>query len=76
MRGNYRQIAVGSLLLAQEILHRLSHNGTSRQPQRQSEAYSGREGEEFHLLSEFAVVALLGLLHHYDILVQKGFLRE
>ena len=76
VRGDDRQVAELRLLLAQEGLQRVAHDGAAGQPKGQAQADAGREGEELHLLAELAVVTLLGLLEHHEILVQQALLGE
>ena len=76
MRCDDRKISELSLLLAQEVLQDVAHDGAAGQPQRQAETDALREGEELHLLAELAVVALAGFLKELEILVQHGLLGE
>ena len=76
MRSHYRQVAEFALLLAEEVLEYVAHYGTARQPERKSEAHAAGEGEEFHLLSELAVVTLLGFFEHCEVFVEHALLRE
>ncbi len=76
MRGDDLLVAVLLLHAAQELLQPVAQGGPFRQPQRQTLAYALREGEEFQLLAQLAVVALLGLLHHHEVFVEQRFLGE
>ena len=76
MRCHYRKISKFALLLTKEVFKDITHNGSTRQPQRQSEADTARKGKQFHFLSKLSVIALLGLLQHGKILVKHAFLRE
>ena len=76
MRSDNLLIAVVLLYLAQHVLQTQTQVGTLRQPYRQTLAHTVAEHEEFHLLANLAVVALLSLLQHHEILVQHLLLRE
>ena len=76
VRGDDRQVSDLRLLAAQESLHRIAHLRAAGQPQGQAQADAGREGEQFHLLAQLAVVALLGFFQHQQVLVQHGLLGE
>ena len=76
MRGNHLEVAALIQFLRKEFDQFLAHDGTAGQPQRQTHAHARREGKEFHLFSNLAVVALLGLFQQDQIIVQQGFLRE
>ena len=76
MRRNYLKVAAFVQFLREEFDQFLAHDGTAGQPQRQTHAHARREGKEFHLFSNLAVVALLGLFQQDQIIVQQGFLRE
>ena len=60
--GNHLLVAVFLLNLAQELLEAVAQCSAFGEPERQAGADIGREGKEFHLLAEFAVVAFLGFL--------------
>ncbi len=76
VRSNYRKISEFLLFLTKELLEGVAHLRTARKPHRKSEAYARRKGEKFHLLTQFAVVTLLSLLYHKEILVEQALLRE
>ena len=76
MRGHDREIAKLALLAAEEVLQGVAHHGSSREPQRKPEADTAGECKQFHLLAELAVIALLGLFEHREILVKHALLRE
>ena len=76
MRGDDLQIAVFGLLLPEEVLQGVAERRALREPQGQARAHALGEGEEFHLLADLAVVALLGLLEHHQVFVQHGLLGE
>ena len=76
MRCNNLLIAKTFLNLTQVILQTQTKFCTLRQPDGQALTYLIREHEEFHLLTDLTVVALLGLLQHLKILVEHFLLRE
>ena len=76
VRGDHLQVAVVLLDLAQELLQPLAQRGALGQPERKTHTHFRREGEEFHLLAEFAVVALLGFLEHGQVFVEHALLGE
>ena len=76
MRSDYLQVTVLFLDLAEELLETVAESGTLGEPQRQTGANVGREGEEFHFLAELAVVTLLGLLEEHQVLVEHLLLGE
>ena len=76
MRGDDLEIAVFGLLLPEEVLQGVAQGRALREPQGQARAHALGEGEEFHLLADLAVVALLGLFQHHQVLVQHGLLGE
>ncbi len=69
-------VAVLLLYLAQEAFQAVSQVGALGQPQRQTLTHSLRECKEFQLFAQLAVVALLGLLQHRQILVEHRLLGE
>ena len=76
MRGDNRKVTIFIELPAEEVLELVSHHGASRKPQRKAHSDAAGEGEEFHFLAEFPVVALLCLFENHEVLVQEGFLGE
>ena len=76
MRSDDLLVAVFIQFATEEFLQFITHDGTAREPERQTHADTGREHEQFHLLAEFAVVPLLGFFEDNEILVEHGFLRE
>ena len=62
--------------LAEQLLQAQTQLCTLSKPDRQTLTYTVREHEEFHLLTDLAVVALLSLLKHEEILVKHRLLRE
>ena len=76
MRSDYLLVSVKFLYLAEHVLHTQAKLCALWQPYWQALAYSLREHEQFHLLSYLAVVALLGLLKHHEILVKHLLLGE
>ena len=76
MRGDHLLVTVFFLHVAQKLLQTVAQGGAFGQPQRQALAHALREGEQFEVLAQLAVVALLGLLHHRQILVEHRLLGE
>ena len=76
VRRYHLLVSVAALHLHQEVLKPFAQVGALRQPERQPEADTLREGEQLHLLAYFAVVALLGLLQHVKVFVQLLLFRE
>ena len=76
MRSDYLLIAETLLDGAEHLLKTQTEVGALWQPYRQTLAHTLREHEEFHLLAYLAVVALLSLFEHYEILVEHLLLRE
>ncbi len=74
--GDDLLVAVLLLHAAQELLQAVAQRGALREPQRQTLAHALREGEQLEVLAQLAVVALLGLLHHLDILVEHRLFGE
>ena len=70
VRGDDLQVAVFGLLLPEEVLQGVAERRALREPQRKARTHALGEGEELHLLADLAVVALLGLLQHHQVLVQ------
>ena len=64
------------LLLAKETFQDVAHDGAAGKPQRKAEANPLGEGEQFHLLAQLAVIPLLCLFHHHQVLLKHGFLGE
>ena len=62
--------------LAEHLLQAQTQLCTLSKPDRQTLTYTVREHEEFHLLTNLAMVALLSLLKHEEILVEHRLLRE
>ena len=69
-------VAVLLLHRAQELFQPVAQRGALGQPQRQTRSHALREGEEFQLLAQLAVVALLGLFHQGEVLVEHRLLGE
>ena len=69
-------VAVALLDLGQHVLQTVTQSGTLGQPQGQALAHVGREGKQFHLLANLAVVALLGLLKQHEVLLEHLLLGE
>ena len=69
-------VAVLLLHRAQELFQPVAQRGALGQPQRQARSHALREGEEFQLLAQLAVVALLGLFHQGEVLVEHRLLGE
>ena len=76
VRGDDLLIAVLLLHVAQELLQTVAQCGALRQPERKALAHALREGEQFEVLAQLAVVALLGLFHHLEVLVEHRLLGE
>ena len=76
MRSDYLLVTVILLNLAEEALQTVAQLCTLGQPQRKTLAYALREGEELEILTEFAVVTLLGLLQHCQVLIEHRLLGE
>jgi hypothetical protein len=75
--GRYHlHIAILFLDFAQELLQAVAQGRAFGQPQRKALPNSVGEREKFHLLAEFAVVALLGFLEQDKILVEHLLLGE
>ena len=64
------------LNLAKHFLQTDAEVCTLWKPYRKSLSYPLREHEEFHLLSNFAMVAFLCLLKHKEVFVEHLLLRE
>ena len=73
---HYFLIIVTGLDAAQEILQADTQCSTFGKPHRQSLTYGVREHEQVHLLTDFTVVALLGLFENNQVLVEHLLLRE
>ena len=76
VRSDHLLIAKVLLNLAQHILQAETQVGALRQPDRKTLAHAVGEHKEFHLLTDLAMVALLGFLKHDEILVEHLFFRE
>ena len=76
MRGDNLLIAITLLHLTQMVLQTQTEVCTLRQPDGKALAHLLGEHEEFHLLANLTMVALLGLLQHHEILIQHLFLGE
>ena len=76
VRGDDLLVAVLLLHVAQELLQTVAQCGALRQPERKTLAHALREGEQFEVLAQLAVVALLGLFHHLEVLVEHRLLGE
>ncbi len=76
VRGDDLLVAVLLLHVAQELLQPVAQRGALGQPQRQALPHALREAEQLEVLAQLAVVALLGLLHHLEVLVEHRFLGE
>ena len=76
VRRNHLQISVLPLNLTQELLEAVAQSSTFRKPQRKTCADILGECEKFHLLAEFAMVALLGFLHECVVFVEHLLLGE
>ena len=76
MWGDNLLIAEALLNGAQHLLQAQTEVGALWQPYRQTLTHTLREHEEFHLLAYLAVVALLCLFKHYEVLVEHLLLRE
>ena len=69
-------IAITLLDLGKHVLQAVAQGSTLGKPQGQTLAHVGREGKQFHLLADLAVVALLGLLKQHEVLVEHLLLGE
>ena len=76
MRRDHLLVTVFLLHFTQESLQTISQHGTLRQPHRESRTNRLREHEQLHLLTDLAMIALFGLLHHHQPLVQHFLFRE
>ena len=76
VRGHNLQVAVLLLDALEEVLELEAQLRPAGKPERQAGADGWREGEEFELLTDLAVVALLGFLEEGEILVEHLLLRE
>ncbi len=76
MRGDHLLVAVLFLDVAQELLQTVAQGGALRQPEGKTLTDALREGEQLEVLAQLAVVALLGLLHHLEVLVEQRLLGE
>ena len=76
MRGDDLLVSVLLLDIAQELLQAVAQCGALRQPERKALTHALREGEQLEILAQLAVVALLGLLHHLEVLVEHRLLGE
>ena len=70
MRGDNFLIAVVLLNLTQHVLQAQTEIGALGEPDGQTLTYAVGEHEELHLLTNLAVVALLGFFEHDEILVE------
>ena len=76
VRSDDLLIAVALLNLAQEFLQTQTQGCTLRQPHGQTFTHTVAEEEEFHFLTNLAVVALLGFLEFFEIFVEQFLFRE
>ena len=76
MRGDYRQVAVIALNLSQEVLQPGPQGSTPWKPKRKARSYLLAECAQFKVLAQLAVVSLLGLFQHFQVLVKHALLRE
>ena len=76
MRSHYLLIAIAFLYLFQEVFQTQAQSRTLWQPHRKSFTYKIREHEEFHFLTNLAVVTTLSFFKHLKILVQHLLLGE
>ena len=76
MRGDDGQVAISALNFGEHILQTVAQHSAFWQPQGQSLTHILREGEEFHLLAELAVVALFCFFEHHEIFVEHFLLGE
>ena len=75
-RGLCQQPAAALLLVLDEALQKLNDACALRQQDRQSLTDNVACGEKLQLTAELVVVALLGFLHHGEVLFQQALLRE
>ena len=76
MRSDYLHVVLLIELGTQELFQLIAHHGAAGQPQGQAQTNATTESKELHLLSEFAVIPLLGLFEQHKILVQHALLGE
>ena len=76
MRSDYLLITITFLNLLQEVFQTQAQGSSLRQPNRQSLTYTLREHEQFHLLTDFTVIALLGLFYQCQIFIKQFLFRE
>ena len=76
VRRAHAVVAAGELRLFRELLQFLDEHRATRQPQRQAGAHVVVEREKLQLLAELAMVALLRLLEHREILVHLRLVLE
>ena len=76
MRSDNRKIPVVALNLSQEVLQPGPQGGSPWKPQRKTCSHLLAEGEQFQVFAQLAVVTLLGLFQHLQVLVQHALLRE
>ena len=60
----------------EQLLQTQTELSTLWQPDRKTLTYTLREHEEFHLLTDLTVVALLSLLENHEVLIEHLLLRE
>ena len=76
MRSDNFLIAIIFLDFAQHILQAQTKVCSLGEPDGQTLTHTVGEHEEFHLLTDLSVVALLGLFEHHEILVEHLLLGE
>ena len=69
-------VVVRLLESTEQILQAKAKCSTLWQPDRKTLTYTLREHEEFHLLTDLTVVALLSLFENYQVLIEHLLLRE
>ena len=76
MRGDYLQVAIFLLNLAEILLEAVAKRRALGKPERKARAHCGAECEEFHLLAEQTMVALPGLFEQGKIFIKHLLLGE
>ena len=76
VRGDHRKVTVFLLDFPEEELQAETQVRSLRKPQRKSGSHFRGESKELHFLAYLAMVTLLGLLKHSEVLVQHRLLRK